>query len=115
MLNDTKKLGNPHPYAHYQFFHRNLKHVFADLQLSDKDTLDYITSILTQFARSENLFRIHQFPKFKLESVVEAILQVEAIHHSDESFSENKEIFTRNMLSKKQHENTINHIINEGI
>jgi len=95
--NDNRKLSDHHHHSNalYPFFHHNLEQVFADLRLSNKDALDYITSILTQFARTENLFRIKQLPKFKLDSVVETILQVEANRHSDESFSENEEIFIR--------------------
>lgn len=78
-----------------QFFHRNLKHAFADLRLSNRNALEYIASVLTHFARTDNLYRIKQIPSFKLESVVEALLHIEAPRQSDDPLSDNEEFLIR--------------------
>ncbi len=79
----------------YNFFQRNLKQVFTDLNLKNQQTLIYIASILTYFARTEHLFRIKQIPKFKLESVIETLLQLEEAKLKEQPFAENEEILIR--------------------
>lgn len=91
-----RKLSSQHhSQTLYQFFHRNLKHAFADLCLSNRIALDYIASVLTHFVRTDGLYRIKQLPSFKLESVVETLLQIEATRESDDPLSENEEILIR--------------------
>ncbi len=79
----------------YNFFHSNLRSAFKDLNLSNSAVLNYIASILTRFARTENLYRIKQIPDFKIESVVETLLDVEVSLQSDTPISENEEALIR--------------------
>ncbi len=79
----------------HSFFYRNLKNTFADLNLRNRFALEYIATVLTRFARTENLYRIKQLPKYKLESVVESLLELEASRRSEDPISENDEILIR--------------------
>ena len=92
---DAKDHQNASRDSLYRFFHQNLTQAFADLQLANRQAIDYIASVLTDFARTEHLYRIRQIPKFKFESVVETLLEVETARFSDEPLSENEEVLIR--------------------
>ncbi|GAB4364281.1 MAG: hypothetical protein Kow0042_02770 [Calditrichia bacterium] len=78
-----------------EFFRQTLKRTFVDLDLLNFQVLEYIASLLARFARTENLYRIKQIPHFKLESVVETLLQVEMARRGEETMSERDEILLR--------------------
>jgi len=79
----------------YKFCHRNLQQVFKDLSLSGSTIQDYIAYVLTHFARTSNLFRIKQLSNFNLETVVEALVELEEQHRSDDPISVSDEMLVR--------------------
>ncbi|UCE05392.1 MAG: hypothetical protein JSW07_17515 [bacterium] len=79
----------------YKFFHQNLQQVFKDLGLPGGEMLDYIAFILTYFVRTSNLYRIKQLSNFNLETVVEALLELEERRHPDDPISASDEMLVR--------------------
>lgn len=90
------KQNNAHyPPMLFQFFRRSLVKTFDDLRLTNQRDLDYMACVLTHFARTDQLFRINQLPSGKLETIVETLLEIELLRHSDNPLSENEEILIR--------------------
>ncbi len=68
----------------YRFFSRNLQRTFADLSLPvEKELLAYLADRLTFFVRTERLYRISSLSGRRLETVVDLLLELEAIRHGE--------------------------------
>ena len=65
-----------------QFFDRAIRASFRDLSFRDDPAADYLSDLLTRFARTENLFpRGHTLPR--LETVVDMMLEVQNVWRED--------------------------------
>lgn len=76
----------------YNFFYKNLKQTFTDLNLRDELVLKYIAALLTHFARMGNLYRIKKINHQKIETVVEMLMALEETRRSKQSFAQNQEV-----------------------
>jgi hypothetical protein len=61
----------------YRFFRRWTGAAFGDLGLSDAQVADYVSGVLTRFARTENLYRIRDLRGQRLTTVVDMLLEAE--------------------------------------
>jgi len=65
-------------YAHLKrFFQPLTTRAFGDLGFRDEKVNDYISDVLSRFARTENLYRIKSAAGKRLESIVEMLLEIE--------------------------------------
>lgn len=68
------------------FFLKLTRRSFGDLFLLDEAIIDYISDVLTRFARTDNLYRIKRLPNTRLETVVEMLIAAEHfanVHEED--------------------------------
>ena len=75
-----------------EFFSWATRRTFWDLNFKDKKVTDYISSLLTDFARTENLYRIRDQKGRRLESVVEMLLEAQEIASADAPLVREREI-----------------------
>ena len=75
-----------------EFFSWATRRTFWDLNFRDKKVTDYISTLLTDFARTENLYRIRNQKGRRLESVVEMLLEVQEIASTDAPLVREREI-----------------------
>jgi hypothetical protein len=59
----------------YRFFYWIVRRSFYDLNIKEPKITDYITTLLTEFARADNLYRIRNAQGEKLTTVVEMLLE----------------------------------------
>jgi hypothetical protein len=59
------------------FFIRNLTSAFHDLQIGDRTIIEYLSEMLTRFARLENLYRVPTVPFRKLTTVGEMLIELD--------------------------------------
>ena len=57
------------------FFHHSVRQSFWQLGIHDATVADYVAEVLTEFARSENLYKIRARNGRKVDSVVEMLSQ----------------------------------------
>ena len=62
-----------------RFFARVTRSAFGDLTLDDARAEDYITDLLTRFARTEALAAIDALPGRPLPTVVDALLEIQRV------------------------------------
>ena len=62
-----------------RFFARVTRSAFGDLTLDDARAEDYITDLLTRFARTEALAAIDALPGRRLPTVVDALLEIQRV------------------------------------
>ncbi|MDQ7065048.1 MAG: hypothetical protein Q9P90_12490 [candidate division KSB1 bacterium] len=68
----------------HEFFQKMLGLAFYDLNLqAHRDAHVYLADRLTFFARTDHLYRIKSLPDWKLETVVEILLQLESARQGD--------------------------------
>jgi hypothetical protein len=60
-----------------RFFERVTQQVWSDLALDDQPAARYVTELLTRFARTDALYRATVLPGRRLETVVEALGEVQ--------------------------------------
>jgi hypothetical protein len=75
-----------------EFFSWATRRTFWDLNFKDKKVTDYISSLLTDFAQTENLYRIRDQKGRRLESVVEMLLEAQEIASADAPLAREREI-----------------------
>lgn len=61
------------------FFSWATRRTFWDLNFKDRKVTDYISSLLTDFARTENLYRIRNQTLRRLGSVFEVLLEAQEV------------------------------------
>ncbi len=59
------------------FFERVTRQVWSDLALDDQPARRYVTELLTRFARTDALYRATALPGRRLETVVEALGEIQ--------------------------------------
>jgi len=59
-----------------RFFDRVVRRSFGDLALRDDSAADYLSDLLTRFARTENLYPTSPVTVQRLESVAELLLEI---------------------------------------
>src|SRR6185503_4694311 len=57
------------------FFHQSVRQSFWQLGIHDATVADYVGDVLTEFARSENLYKLRGRNGRKVDSVVEILSQ----------------------------------------
>ena len=62
----------------HQFFSRTLNSTFPGLGIRDPVMIQYIAGVLTQFARTENVYRIRSVRGERLELIAEMLMEVQA-------------------------------------
>lgn len=62
-----------------RFFHWLTLRTFQDLQIQDREVADYVSDLLTSFARTERLYGIRDAQGRPLEGVVEMLLELERV------------------------------------
>ncbi|MBW2039660.1 MAG: hypothetical protein JRI46_08705 [Deltaproteobacteria bacterium] len=62
------------------------------MNIKDKRVTDYISSLLTNFARTENLYRIRDQRGRRLETVVEMLLEAHEVAHTGSGLLREREI-----------------------
>jgi hypothetical protein len=75
-----------------EFFSWTTRRTFWDLNFRDKKVTDYISSLLTDFARTENLYRIRDQKGRRLESVVEMLSKTQEVASADAPLVREREI-----------------------
>ena len=73
------------------FFNWLIRRSFWDLGIKDAEVAEYIALLLTNFARTENLYRIRDFRGRRMETAVEILLEANLSWHS-EHWDREKEI-----------------------
>ena len=73
------------------FFNWLVRRSFRDLGIRDPEIADYISILLANFARTENLYRIRTYHGKKLETAVEMLLEANFSWYS-EQWDREKEI-----------------------
>jgi hypothetical protein len=73
------------------FFNWLVRRTFRDLGIRDTDISEYISLLLASFARTENLYRIHDVRGRRLETTVEMLLEANVSWYS-EQWDREKEI-----------------------
>jgi hypothetical protein len=73
------------------FFNWLVRRTFRDLGIRDTDISEYISLLLATFARTENLYRIHDVRGRRLETAVEMLLEADVSWYS-EQWDREKEI-----------------------
>ena len=66
-----------------RFFDRVVRRSFGDLALSDDPAADYLSDLLTRFARTENLYPTSAVAARRLESVAELLLEIQRAWDAD--------------------------------
>ncbi len=79
----------------YRFFWRNLQRAFYDLQLPAGEVLAYLADRLAYFARTDHLYRIKALPEWKIETVVETLLELETARREKPEFAAGDEALVR--------------------
>ena len=59
------------------FFERVTRQVWSDLALDDQPAARYVTELLTRFARTDALYRATALPGRRIETVVEALGEIQ--------------------------------------
>ncbi|RLB07777.1 MAG: hypothetical protein DRG50_01795 [Deltaproteobacteria bacterium] len=75
-----------------EFFDWATRRSFWDLNVKDKKVTDYISSLLTNFARTENLYKIRDQRGRRLETIVEMLLEAQEVAHTDYDLLREREI-----------------------
>lgn len=75
-----------------EFFDWATRRSFWDLNIKNTKVTDYISFLLTDFARTENLYRIRDQRGRKLETVVEMLLEAYEVARADSSLMREREI-----------------------
>jgi hypothetical protein len=75
-----------------EFFVWSTRRSFWDLNFRDKRVTDYISSLLTDFARTENLYRLRDQRGRRLETVVAMLLEAEEVAQGDTGLVREREI-----------------------
>jgi hypothetical protein len=75
-----------------EFFAWATRRTFWDLNFRDKKVTDYICTLLTDFARTENLYRLRDQRGRRLESVVEMLLEAQEVAYADAPLAREREI-----------------------
>jgi hypothetical protein len=73
MLSRMSKSSAPNSLR--RFFDRVVHRSFGDLALGDDPAADYLSDLLTRFARTETLYPTGALPDQRLESVAELLLE----------------------------------------
>ncbi|MCK5552733.1 MAG: hypothetical protein KAJ09_06275, partial [Deltaproteobacteria bacterium] len=63
------------------FFNWLVRRSFRDLGIRDTEIAEYISILLANFARTENLYRIRDFQGRRLEGAVEMLLEANLSWH----------------------------------
>lgn len=79
----------------FRFFRQNLSRAFVDLDLPASDVLEYLADVLTRFARTSSLYRIKRLENMRLETVVDMLLEAEALREAGEGSSPSAELSLR--------------------
>ena len=66
------------------FFNWLVRRSFRDLGIRDAEIADYVSVLLANFARTENLYRIRDYPGKRLETAVEMLLEANLSWYSEE-------------------------------
>ena len=66
-----------------RFFDRVVRRSFGDLALSDDPAADYLSDLLTRFARTDTLYPPSVFSPQRLESVAELLLEIQRVWDVD--------------------------------
>ena len=61
------------------FFHNMTRQCFGELGIRDAEVTGYVADVLTEFARSDRLFRVRSRRHHRLESVVEMLADEQAV------------------------------------
>ncbi len=75
-----------------EFFSWATRRSFWDLNFKNIRVTEYISNVLTNFARTENLYMIRDQSGKKLESVVEMLLLAEEVGHEGKGLLREREI-----------------------
>jgi len=67
------------------FFHQSVRQSFWQLGIHDATVTGYVADVLTEFARSENLYKVRAAKGRKIDSMVEMLSQQEAPRLADEN------------------------------
>lgn len=65
------------------FFDRVVRRSFGDLALRDDPAADYLSDLLARFAHTENLYPTSGVSAHRLESVAEALLEIQRVWDVD--------------------------------
>lgn len=68
----------------YKFFHWAVRRSFYDLGIKEPKVTGYITDLLTEFARAENLYKIRNAQGERLTTIVEMLLEATTSHRERE-------------------------------
>ena len=66
-----------------RFFDRVVRRSFGDLALSDDLAADYLSDLMTRFAHTKNLYPTSGVSAHRLESVAEALLEIQRVWDVD--------------------------------
>jgi hypothetical protein len=69
-----------------RFFDRTVRASLGDLALSDDPAADYLSDLLTRFARTENLLPASALPGRRLESVADALMEIQRAWEWDSTY-----------------------------
>jgi hypothetical protein len=86
----TNAPGAPTPRL-VAFFSWLVRRSFRDLGIRDAEVADYVSALLANFARTENLYRIRAYHGTRLETAVEMLLEANLSWYS-EQWDREKEI-----------------------
>ncbi|HYA28883.1 MAG TPA: hypothetical protein VEI95_08705, partial [Acidobacteriota bacterium] len=67
------------------FFHQSVRQSFWQLGIHDATVTGYVADVLTEFARSENLYKVRAVKGRKIDSMVEMLSQQETPRLADEN------------------------------
>src|SRR3989338_7219301 len=80
----TSRMSQPSaPNSLRRFFDRVVHRSFGDLALRDDPAADYVSDLLTRFARTETLYPAGALPGQRLESVVDLLLEIQRAWDAD--------------------------------
>jgi hypothetical protein len=83
LLMGTSIPGEPIPRL-VAFFNWLVRRSFRDLGIRDAEVADYVSALLANFARTENLYRIRTYHGTRLETAVEMLLEANLSWYSEE-------------------------------
>lgn len=75
-----------------EFFSWATRRSFWDLNYKDRRVTDYISTLLTEFARTDNLYRIRDQSGRRLDSVVEMLIEAQEAAQRKEGLVKEREI-----------------------
>ena len=76
-----------------RFFDWLIRRSFQDLRIKEPTVARYISDLLAEFARTENLYRIKNLQGRRLESMVEMLLEAKRFEELGSDLEKEREIY----------------------